>query len=507
MTSASNKKRSIAFRLNGIRILETTHELLIADSPWYSTLFENGCGDVYVSPSDYPSDMLRVWISYHEDRIKFNKFRYADSEGLFDFINFLDKISSMSLIDVIDLVVDEIRNEGNTNVFRQLTNYQEEQAVGTEISIYEKLMLDHFDKTAACPLGLPRLPRRLLTPFSYTFKDEIYILLKIKLFGYTVLKSVNATWFVVDTVSQARIVRMKPRTKLERVAMDLDRKLHCHVEDVSFPSADKEYAFNLKNVTMCYEIAAVADVGAGSVTACSDDDDDDGESSDDEDFTFLMEDDDYDGTRADGGGEYYYTGSALFTKWRGWIKHGWGCMVKYPDDDSRIRPQEERGHGLYVHNEHHCEGDCFRPCVCSCDRDVGEEADFDDHSVDNFLIDQFRCAFHQHKEEILTNLDEELMEFTYCKDCASEVNIMESRSLIPYLHRLFEALTGKSFGGNYAQLCAFFKMIYPYDAACVSVIKTYEDYINLLMPTEQVIQHKDETLKAKIDAYLKAKKY
>ena len=477
--------------MNGIRILDSTHALLRDDSNWYSTLFEEaescGYGSVRISSTEYKPEMVKAYAYYFEDRKMFDEFCYSDTKAFFDFIDFLDKISSKSLDDVMEyMVAAEVREASNSNLIRHLTNYQEEQAMGTEISVYEKMMLDHYE--------LPRSScrRSRLTPIRYSFKHELYILLKIKVFGYTVLKSVNASWFVADQGCQGRIVRMKPRTVLEHIADELDTNLHGRVENVSFPTADT--AFNLLNAEMYYKIEVTsAEIGATFVCEESSDEEED-------------DDENFDPSRADGGGDSYYVGGILFNKWMGWIKHGRGCMRKYPDDRRRV--EKENAHGIYIYNEHYCEGDCGDSCkFCHCERDVGEEADSDSDSDSDSFRDEFdydRCALHKFKEELCSNLDEETIELHhYCIPCAENVKDIEADCFMPYLERLFEEVTGKSFTGDWDDLRSFFDMINPFESAYVKSIKTYEDYVSLLMPTEQVIRKRDEILQEKISAYLK----
>ena len=470
----------------------------MADSEWYSTLYEQdesgGYGSIRVSRTEYKPEMVKAYVTYFEDKKMFDKFRYSDTKAFFNFIDFLDKISSKSLGDVMEfMVADEVREASNSNLIRLLTNYQEEQAMGTEISNYEKMMLDHYDSKNSSR-------RSILTPISYSFKNELYILLKIKLFEYTVLKSVNATWFVVDTGCQARMVRMKSRTILEHAADELDIHLHCRVENVYFPTAPDDQAFNLCSVEMYYKIDVAVVDEVVAVEIC------------DESFSSSEEDDDenhFDPSRADGGGQSYYVGGAVFNKYMGWIKHGRGCMCKYPDD-SRRDPIEENDNGIYIHNEHHCEGDCDDSCkFCHCKRDVGEESgESDSDSVLRDDTDDYhRCALHEFKEEICTNLVEDTIDLHhYCNPCAENVKAIEGDCFTPYLERLFKELTGKSFVGDWDDLCVFFDMINPYESAYVRRIETYEDYVSLLMPTDQVICKRDEILQKKISVYLEAHK-
>ena len=489
--------------LNGICIIEPTHRLMMIDSKWYSNLYEQAqsCGDssIYVSLQEYKPKMVNAYVTYFEDMKMFDEFRYSDTKGFFDFIDFLDKIFSKSLGDVMEfMVADEVCEASNSNLIRQLTNYQEEQAMGTEISVYEKMMLDHYESQSYLIRNFIKSVRSL-TPITYSFKNELYILLKIKLFGYTVLKSVNATWFVVDTGCQSRIVRMKPRTILEHTADELDIHLHCRVENVYFPTAYDDHAFNLCRVEMCYKIeVAVADEVDSDESLSSEEEEDD---------------DEIDPNRADGGGQSYqpyYVGGSVFNKYMGWIKHGRGCMYEYPDDSRRV-PIEENGNGIYIHNEHYCEGDCDDLCkFCHCKRDVGKESaesDSDSDSDSDLTDDYHRCAIHESKEEICTNLEEDTIELHhYCNPCAENVEAIKDVCLMPYLQRLFKELTGKSFVGDWAELCAFFDMINPYESAYVRSIETYEDYVSLLMPTDQVICKRDMTLQEKISAYFETHK-
>ena len=249
---------------------------------------------------------------------------------------------------------------------------------------------------------------------------------------------------------------------------------------------------------MYYKIE-VTIVETGATSVCEESSDED-EEDDDENF---------DPSRPDGGGDSYYVGGVLYNKWMGWIKHGRGCMRKYPDDRRRV--EEENAHGIYIYNEHYCEGDCGDSCkFCHCERDVGEadeadEADEAEVTTDSDSdSDYHRCALHESKDEICTNLDEETIELHhYCIPCAENVKDIEADCFLPYLERLFKELTGKSFTGDWENLRAFFDMINPFEFAYVKSIETYEDYVSLLMPTDQVIRKRDEILQQKITAYLK----
>jgi len=467
--------------VNGIHVLKVTHTEMMEDSPFYKALFEGGETFIYVN--EISSTMLKTYIDMFENKNMLKKFLFSDTRGYYEFIEFLDRISSKSLFTVIDVWAQEIHYDGNKKVFMALKNYQnEQQKEETVLSLLEKEYLEKdfsYQKKSSS-----------LTPISYCFDDNVYIMLKVKVFQYTVLTSMNARWLYIHG---SRIVRLESVTKLERAVLSLEMSEGCCVKWVDFSKEDNlDDDFNLRNANIHYKVE-------GHQENEEDSDVDDVSSY----FTNVSED--FDRDRVDGGRNFYYEGGMNFDGIRGVVQHGRGEMVEYPIDE-RNRPQEVNRIGIYINNKIYCDiVYCYRSskCICQCRRKVGEassgdsdnEESDDEDEEDDGSNDYDRCAFHIHKKEIYTNMESDSeMSLQYCQPCAEKSKTFQDEE---YLGRLFHAITDVTFSEEHSDMMTLLERMNPH-TSLVRDIGTFEDYVQLVKPSEQIIRHWDDRLAEQI---------
>jgi len=471
--------------VNDIHVLELAHTEMMEDSPFYKALFEGG--ETCISVNEISPMILRTYINMIENKSMLKEFLFSDTRGYYEFIEFLDRISSKSLFTVIDVWAQEIRYDGNKKVFMALENYQNEQKEETVLSLSEKAYLE---KDKGYQMS------SLLTPISYCFDDNVYIMLKISVFQYTVLTSMNARWLYIHG---SRIDRLESVTKLERAVLALEMSEGCCVKRVDFPKDDNlDDGFNLLKTNIHYSNVE----GHQENQEYSDVDDSSS-------FTDVSED--FDSERVDGGKNFYYEGGMKFDGICGVVQQGWGKMVEYPIDE-RNSPLEVNRIGIYANNKYYCNLDCSLPskCICRCRRKVGEASsgdsdDEDEESDDEDEEDKIsnnydRCAFHIRKIEIHTNLESDSeMSLQYCQPCAEKLKTIEDKE---YLGRLFHAITEVTFsGGHSSDMMSLLDRMNPH-TSLVKSIETFEDYVQLVKPSEQVIRHWDNCLEEQIRCFI-----
>lgn len=475
-TTSVKRQRTDTITVNEVHVLKLTHTEMMEDSPYYKALFEGG--ETSISVVEISETMLRTYINMFENkRSMLKKFLFSDTKGYYEFIEFLDRISSKSLFTVIDVWAQEIRYDGNKKVFMALENYQDEQKVETVLSLCEKAYLEN---------DYPYQKSSSLSPISYRFDDNVYIMLKIKIFEYTVLTSMNARWLYIHG---SRIVRLESVTNLERAVLAFEMSEGCCVKYLAFLSAEVDDAFNLRNTNIHYNVEGHQENQEDSdVSSCS---------------TNVSEDFDY--KRVDGGKNFHYEGGMKFDGIRGVVQHGRGEMVEYPID-ARNRPLEVNRIGIYINNMYHCDGECPRSskCLCQCRRMVGEASsgdsddeddDTDDEDEDDdFSNDYDRCAFHMKKKEICTHMEQSTMSLSYCQSCAEKLETIKDEE---YYDRLFHAITEVKFTGGHSELMTYFDRMNPH-TSLVTDIETFEDYVQLVKPSEQIIRQCDDRLEEQI---------
>jgi hypothetical protein len=481
-TSPVKRQRIESIRVNDIHVSELAHTEMMEDSPFYKALFEGG--ETCISVNEISPMMLKTYINMFENKSMLKKFLFSDTRGYYEFIEFLDRISSKSLFTVIDVWADEIRFDGNKKVFMALENYQNEQKEETVLSLSEKAYLEK---------DFPYQKSSLLTPISYCFDDNVYIMLKIKVFMYTVLTSMNARWLYIHG---SRILRLESVTKLERAVLALEMSEGCCVKWVDFPKEDNfDDGFNLLKTNIYYN----------NVEGHQENEEDSDVDDDSSCFTNVSED--FDRERVDGGKNFYYEGGMNFDGICGVVQHGRGEMVEYPIDE-RNRPQEVNRTGIYINNKIYCDiVYCYRSskCICQCRRKVGEassgdsddedEESDDEDEEDDSSKDYDRCAFNIHKKEFHTNMESDSeMSLQYCQPCAEKSKTFQDEE---YLGRLFHAITDVTFSGEHSDMMSLLDRINPY-TSLVREIETFEDYIQLVKPSEQVIRHWDDRLEEQI---------
>ena len=468
VSTTSDKRQRTEFftTVNGVHVSKLTHTEMMEDSPYYKALFEGGETSIYVV--DINPMMLKLYMRMLEDKSMLKLFLFSDTRGYYKFIEWLDRISSKSLPNVLEILAQEIRYDGNKKIFMALENYQNEQREvdATVISLYEKAYLE---------MDYP-YPTSSLSPISYRFDDNVYIILKIKVFEYTVLTSMNARWLYIHG---SRIVRLESVTNLERIVMAFERLEGCCVKWVDFPSAGDNHAFDMRNTNIHYYQEG------DNVSSCSS-----------EDFVFE---------RVDGGGNFLYEGCTTFDSKGGFVRHGKGEMVEYPNDD-RNRPLEVNQIGIYVNNIFYCDGECHRSskCFCQCRREVGEassgdsdneDEDTDDEDEgDDDTDDYVRCAFNINKEENFTHMEQTTMSLQYCQPCAAKLKTVEDEE---YYGRLFHAITEVTFSGHHSKLMTLFDRMNPHSTV-VTDIQSFEDYVRLVKPSEQIIRQLNDRLAEQI---------
>lgn len=450
--------------VNGIHVSKLTHTEMMEDSQFYKALFEGGETSIYVN--EISPTMFKTYINMFEGISMLKKFLFSDTRGYYEFIEFLDRISSKSLSTVIDVWAQYVNKE----VFMAIKNSEDEQTVESVLHLSQKAYLEKD------------FPSSSLSPVSYRFDDNVYIMLKIKVFQYTVLTSMNARWLYIHG---SRIVRLESVTKLERAVLALEMSEGCCVKYVDFPSAGLDHAFNLRKTNIYYNVERHQENEEVDDSSCS---------------TNVSEN--YDSRRVDGGENFHYEGAMKFNGIRGVEQHGRGEMVEnaiaYPSEVNRI--------GIYTNNMYHCDGECPRSskCLCQCRRNVGEassgdsddeDEDTDDEDEDDFSNDYGRCAFNKHKKEICTHMEQSTMSLQYCQPCAEKLETVQDEE---YYGRLFHAITDVTFSGEHSELMTLFDRMNPYHTSLVRDIETFEDYVQLVKPSEQIIRQLDDRLEEQI---------
>ena len=449
------------------RVSERTRNKMMEDSSFYTILLEGDETSIPVDPIS--RTMLETYIRMLKDKSMLKEFLFSDTPGYYKFIEFLDQISSKSLSAVIEVLAQEIRCDGNKEVFMALENYLDEQAMEpTVLSLHEKAYLEK---------EWPYQKSPYLSPIKYRFDDNVYILLKIKVFEYTLLTSKNARWLI----SGSRFNRLESSTKLERSVQDFETLVGRCVKCVDSPNAKYVEAFDMLNTEIHY------------FNDQEDEEDSGGEDDDDSCYTNVSVD--FDSRRVDGGGNFYYEGATKFDKLTGFQQHGRGEMVEYPID-ARNRPLEVNRSGIYISNTFFCECECPRStqCICRCHRKVGEassdDSDDDDTDDEDDDDDYERCAFNRNKREMCTHMESQTMSLRYCQPCAEYLDAIEDNG---YYHRLFKVVTGVDFTGEDSEMMALFDKMNPH-TTLVRQIETFEDYVQLLKPSEHWIRQLDERL-------------
>jgi len=398
------------YTLNGRFLSMEIHETLVKDSEFYSSQIESG-NDVFLSIASnvHMMDILLTFFQQMTDAIRETRaffiereirWRKQSRDNLFlkgvtevtlekIYDHLLSQKSpvktylwALPLKDFYDLI--EVLNffmsksfpltakvfgdivEINPGVVDKIDNWLEERTFSVLHDMEEKFL--NWSLTLSCDL-----PRNTVLSYPYRFTEAVWIMLKIEMFAYHLVRTLGATFLATGAMAILR--RLAPRTDFER-QMVTNQNFVTKIEMVEEKGRLTEFnEFCLKYCKLTYS------------DNCT------------------------------------YEGGVYIHPIGGPLRHGYGTIYEAQDEnspDEGIIIQD----GKWLLNEFHCEINVVCPCaLCNCDDDDEDEEDEDEDD------DYMKCCFHHGRKEwnISIDYDHEDSDYTYCYYCKTALEPVKTR--------------------------------------------------------------------------------
>jgi len=394
------------YTLNGRFLSMEIHETLVNDSEFYSSQIESG-NDVFLSMANnvHMMDILLTFFQKMTDAIQETReyliereIRWGKQsrdkavtevtlEKIYD-----DLLSQKSLVktylmslplkDFYDLI--EVLNffmsrsfpltvkvfgdisEINPGVVDRIENWLEERTSSVLHDMEEKFL--NWSLTLPCDL-----PRNTVPSYPYRFTDAVWIMLKIEMCAYRLVRTLGATFLATGAMAILR--RLEPRTDFERQMVTNQTRFVTKIEMMEEEGRLTEYdEFCLKYCKLTYS------------DNCT------------------------------------YEGGVYIHPIGGPLRHGYGTIYEAQDEnspDEGIVIQD----GKWLLNEFHCEINVVCPCaLCNCEEDEDEDEDEDKD-------DYMKCCFRYDRKEwnICIDYDHEDLDYTYCSNCKTALEPVKTR--------------------------------------------------------------------------------
>ena len=380
------------YTLNGRPLSKDDHETLVGDSKLYSSQIESG-NDVLLSIVTTPH-MMDILLTFFQHKtvairearerlieneilwnknFKHRKLKPVTTQMIFEWLilqrtpvkTYLETLPLKDLYDLIEVLnffmsesfvfaVKAFRENmlANTRVVDGIANWLEERSP----SILH-VMEEEFLQWTSELCGVSNDTK--IPAYPYRFTDEVWIMLKIEMFEYRLLKTLGGTFIGIGLMSIFR--RVEPRTDFERLVTTQDRFV---TEIAMMEEGQRLTEFNEFCLKLCK-------------------------------LTYS------DGCTYEGGVYIHPIGGAL--------RHGHGTLY---EAHGRVIIQE----GTWLFDGLHCEINVVCPCpLCNC-----EDEDADDEDDYGFSSDYMKCCFNKDKKEwniVLDDDDHEINEYRYCSSC------------------------------------------------------------------------------------------
>ena len=399
------------YTLNGHFLSIEIHETLVKDSEFYSSQIESG-NDVFLSLANdcHMMEILLTFFQQMADAIRETRQYLIEAEirwsklfkdrhvskvtlekiydhlmeqksvktylmslplkDLYDFIEVLNFFMSKSFPLTVKVFGDIAEN--NPGVVDRIENWVEERTPSVLHEMEEKFL--NWSLTLPCDL-----PRNTVPSFPYRFTDAVWIMLKIEMCAYHLVKTLSGCF--LSSGAMAILRRLEPQTDFERQMVTNQIRFVTKIEMVEEGGRLTEFnEFCLKYCKLTYS----------------------------------------DGCTYEGGVYIHPIGGPL--------RHGYGTIYEAQDessDDEGIVIQE----GKWLLNEFHCEIHVVCPCyLCNCDDDEEEDEDYydDQDEVDDYM----KCCFHIDRKEWNIDLDHqdyESTDYTYCTACKNALQPVKTR--------------------------------------------------------------------------------